>query len=76
MTETITVTKTRMTLSELLARHYRRVHPGIVGVTYALNQDLAREGPFLPVGRAITVLTPAEVKARKRSSDPVVDIFL
>jgi phage tail protein X len=74
-TEIITVTRERTTLSALLARHYRRVYPGMVGLTYALNQDLAREGVFLPVGRTVTVLSAATIAAEPSGSATVTTLF-
>lgn len=62
-TENVIVSHERTTLSALLARHYGKVYPGIVGATYALNQNLAREGVFLPVGREITVYLKAHLEA-------------
>jgi hypothetical protein len=39
MTETVTVKLEGMTMSALLARHYRQVFSGIVAKTFAINQD-------------------------------------
>ena len=76
MTEPVTVKTEGMTLSALLARHYRKVYSGMVAKTFALNQDLARSGPYLPVGRVVTVLTPAEMAAAGAAAKPVIDLFL
>ncbi|BCM19268.1 tail protein X [Mesorhizobium sp. J8] len=76
MTETVTVKSEGMTLSALLARHYRKAYPGMVAKTFALNQDLAGSGPYLPVGRVVTVMTPAEMQAEGAAAMPVVDLFL
>lgn len=54
-TETITVKREGLTLSGLLARHYRAVIPGACEQVWALNQDLARLGAELPVGTVVTV---------------------
>lgn len=75
MTETVTVKTEGTTLSALLARHYRKVFSGMVAKTYPLNQDLARSGAYLPVGRVVTVLTPAEMAAVSGAVQPVVDLF-
>lgn len=69
-TETIFVKRERMTLSELLARHYREVVPGACEAVWRLNQNLARQGAYLPLNVAIVVplkpeLTGAAVKAIK-----------
>ncbi|MBZ9822354.1 tail protein X [Mesorhizobium sp. CA4] len=75
MTETVTVKTEGTTLSALLARHYRKVFAGMVAQTYALNQDLSSARPFLPVGRVVTVMTPAEMQAEGAAARPVVDLF-
>ena len=75
MPETITVKTEGATLSALLARHYRKVFSGVVAKTFALNQDLAQSGPYLPVGRVVTVMTPAEMAAEGAPAKPVVDLF-
>ncbi|OBQ91427.1 tail protein X [Mesorhizobium sp. AA23] len=75
MTETVTVETEGTTLSTLLARHYRMVFAGTVAKTFALNQDLAQSGPYLPVGRIVTVMTPAEMAAEGAASRPVIDLF-
>ncbi|MDG4895543.1 tail protein X [Mesorhizobium sp. WSM4976] len=75
MTETVTVKTEGTTLSALLARHYRKVYAGVIAKTYALNQDLSQSGPYLPVGRVITVMAPAEMQAEVAAARPVVDLF-
>ncbi|AZO38745.1 hypothetical protein EOA27_24390 [Mesorhizobium sp. M2A.F.Ca.ET.037.01.1.1] len=75
MTETVTVKSEGMTLSALLARHYRKVFSGMVAKTFALNQDLAGSGPHLPVARVVTVMTPAEMAAEGAAAKPVIDLF-
>ncbi|TJV70729.1 MAG: phage tail protein [Mesorhizobium sp.] len=75
MSDTVTVKTEGTTLSALLARHYRKVHAGMVAKTYALNQDLSQSGPYLPVGRVVTVMTPAEMQAEGAAAKPVVDLF-
>ncbi|PBC02668.1 tail protein X [Mesorhizobium sp. WSM3860] len=75
MTETVIVKTEGTTLSALLARHYRKVFSGMVAKTFALNRDLARSGPLLPVGRVVTVLTPAEMAAEGGAAKSVIDLF-
>ncbi|RWH21893.1 tail protein X [Mesorhizobium sp.] len=75
MTETVTVKMEGTTLSTLLARHYRMVFAGMVAKTFALNQDLARSGPYLPVGQTVTVMTPIEMAAQGAAARPVIDLF-
>lgn len=75
MPETVTVKADGTTLSALLARHYRKVYAGMVAKTYALNQDLSQSGPFLPVGRVVTVMTSAEMDAEGATGRQVVDLF-
>lgn len=75
MTETVTVKSEGMTLSALLARHYRKVFAGMVAKTFALNQDLAGSGPYLPVGCVVTVMSPAEMAAEGAAAKPVIDLF-
>ncbi|PBB44016.1 MAG: hypothetical protein EOQ55_29565 [Mesorhizobium sp.] len=75
MTETVTVRTEGTTLSTLLARHYRKVFSGMVAKTFALNQDLARSGPQLPVGLVVTVMTQAEMAAEGAAPRPVIDLF-
>ncbi|PBB89636.1 hypothetical protein CK215_26745 [Mesorhizobium sp. WSM3864] len=75
MTETVTVRTEGTTLSALLARHYRKVFSGMAAKTFALNQDLARSGPYLAVGRIATVMTPAEMAAEGAAPRPVIDLF-
>lgn len=75
MTQTVTVKSEGMTLSALLARHYRKVFSGMVAKTFALNQDLAGSGPYLPVGRLVIVMTPAEMAAESAAAKPVIDLF-
>ncbi|TIT04675.1 MAG: phage tail protein [Mesorhizobium sp.] len=75
MPETVTVKSEGMTLSALLARHYRKVFAGMVAKTFALNQDLAGSGPYLPVGCVVTVMSPAEMAAEGAAAKPVIDLF-
>lgn len=74
-TEIVTVKTEGTTLSALLARHYRRVFTNAAAIAYGLNQDLAREGPYLPVGRGITVPTLDAMKTRSATGTPIVDLF-
>ncbi len=73
-TETITVSREGLTLSGLLARHYRAVMPGACERVWALNQDLARRGAFLPVGTVITVPVKSALEATVASAK-VVGLF-
>lgn len=66
-TETITVKREGLTLSGLLARHYRAVIPGACEQVWALNQDLARLGAELPVGTVVTVPVKASLEASARA---------
>ncbi|MDG4854603.1 MULTISPECIES: tail protein X [unclassified Mesorhizobium] len=75
MTETVTVKTEGTSLSTLLARHYRMVFAGMVAKTFALNQDLARSGPYLPVGRTLTLMTPVEMAAEGAAARQVIDLF-
>lgn len=73
-TETITVKREGLTLSGLLARHYRAVIPGACERVWALNQDLARRGGLLPVGTVITVPVKSALEATVASTK-VVGLF-
>lgn len=73
-TETITVKREGLTLSGLLARHYRAVIPGACEQVWALNQDLARLGAELPVGKVVTVPIKASLDATA-SAVPVTGLF-
>ncbi|MDG4875357.1 hypothetical protein P9273_09640 [Mesorhizobium sp. WSM4935] len=61
MTETVTVKSEGMTLSALLARHYRNACFGMVAKTFALNQDLAASGPYMPFLRQRSQEGPTRV---------------
>ncbi|MGV1768809.1 tail protein X [Agrobacterium vitis] len=56
-TETITVGRDGLTLSGVLARHYRAVITGACEQVWSLNQDLARKGAEVPRGTVLTVPT-------------------
>lgn len=73
-TETITVKREGLTLSGLLARHYRAVIPGACEKVWALNQDLARLGSELPMGKVVTVPVKASLGAASRAV-PVTGLF-
>lgn len=73
-TETITVGREGLTLSGLLARHYRAVIPGACEKVWALNQDLARLGAELPVGTVVTVPVRSALDTR-RLATPVTGLF-
>jgi len=73
-TETITVKREGLTLSGLLARHYRAVIPGACEAVWALNQDLARRGAELPVGTVVVVPVKAELGGAT-SAKPVTGLF-
>lgn len=61
-TETVTVRREGLTLSGLLARHYRAVIPGVCEQVWALNQDLARRGAELPLGTVVTVPVKSSIE--------------
>ncbi|MBB4005793.1 tail protein X [Allorhizobium taibaishanense] len=54
-TETITVARDGLTLSGVLARHYREVISGACEQVWSLNQDLARKGAEIPRGTVLIV---------------------
>lgn len=61
MRENLTVSTDETPLDLLLWRRYGREVPGLVEGTYDINQDLAREETYLPVGRSIAVDIPEPV---------------
>lgn len=65
--ETLEVKQDGMTLDLLLWRRFGKEVSGLVESTLALNQDLSRIGPYLPVGTRVDVSideaqAPAAVK--------------
>lgn len=56
--ETLEVNQDFMTLDLLLWRRFGIEQAGRVENTLELNQDLARGGPFLPVGTRVEVELP------------------
>jgi len=57
-TETIVVAGEGLTASLLIWRRFGKPMPGTLERLYELNPGLAALGPFLPVGRSITVPIP------------------
>ena len=74
-TETILVKRERMTLSELLARHYREVVPGACEAVWKLNQNLARQGSFLPLNASIVVPLKSELTGSAAKAIKVTGLF-
>lgn len=72
-TETLTVKQAGLTLSHILAKHYRRVIPGACETVWEINQDLARTGPFVAVGTVLTV--PVADSFAEASGREVVGLF-
>lgn len=72
--ETLTVERRGLTLSRLLALHYRAVIPGAIEKVWALNQDLARTGAELPLGTVVRVPARASLDDAARRV-PVTGLF-